>query len=418
VTPQKVQAEPAERAKPDAGKVRSITIIALAQVAALALWFSTTAVASDLAVREGLSSGKIAILALAVQLGFVAGGLGSAALGLADRIDPRRLFALGAVIGAGSNALFLVIDPGGPIAVVSRFFVGASLAAVYPVGMKMAAGWATKGDAGLLVGVLVGALTLGSAAPHGFAWAGGLDWRSGVMTASISAFTAAALIQLARLGPRHAAAQKFEPRAALDIVRDRGVRLATLGYLGHMWELYAGWTWIGALAAASFALRAPPAAAAHAAKAAAFAIVGAGAIGCVAAGWLADRIGRTTVTMAAMAISGASCLAFGLAYGASPVWIVAVGLVWGLAVVADSAQFSASIAELGRPERVGTLLTIQTATGFLLTAVSIRLLPVWVAATGWRWAFAPLAVGPLLGVAAMARLRASPEARRLAGGRG
>jgi MFS family permease len=400
------------------GKVRSVAVIALAQVAALALWFSTTAVASDLAAREGLSSGQIALLALAVQLGFVTGGLASAALGLADRIDPRRLFALGAIVGAGANALFLMIDPGGWAAVASRFAVGASLALVYPVGMKMAAGWATKGDAGLLVGILVGALTLGSAAPHAFAWAGGLDWRAGVAAASISAVVAAGLIQLARLGPRHAPAARFQPRAALDIVRDRGVRLATLGYLGHMWELYAGWTWIGAMTAASFALRMPAQAATHASKAAAFAIVGAGALGCVAAGWLADRVGRTTVTMAAMTVSAAGCLALGLAFGAAPVWIVTIGLVWGAAVVADSAQFSASIAELGAPERVGTLLTVQTAIGFLLTVVSIRLLPVWTETVGWRWAFAPLAVGPVLGVVAMARLRASPEARRLAGGRG
>jgi MFS family permease len=401
-----------------AGKLASVAVIALAQVAALALWFSTTAVASDLATREGLSSGQIANLALAVQLGFVSGGLASAALGLADRIDPRRLFAVGAIVGALSNALFLVLDPAGWGAVASRFAVGAALALVYPVGMKMAAGWATKGDAGLLVGVLVGALTLGSAAPHAFAWAGGLDWRAGLIAASGSAVASAILIQFARLGPRHTPAALFEPRAALDIVRDRGVRLATLGYLGHMWELYAGWTWIGAMTAASFALRMPGSAATHASKAAAFAIVAAGAIGCVVAGWIADRVGRTTVTMAAMAVSAAGCLAFGLVYGASPVWIVLVGLVWGAAVVADSAQFSASIAELGQPERVGTLLTVQTATGFLLTVVSIRLLPVWTHTVGWRWAFAPLAIGPILGVLAMARLRLSPEARRLAGGRG
>lgn len=400
------------------GKVRSVAVISLAQVAALALWFSTTAVASDLAAKAGLSPAQIANLALAVQLGFVSGGIASAGLGLPDGIDSRRLFALGAIVGAGANALFLVIDPGGMGAIASRFVVGAALALVYPVGMKMAAGWATRGDAGLLVGILVGALTLGSAAPHVFAWAGGLDWRAGLLTASGTAVVAAILIQFARLGPRHAPATKFEPRAVLDIVRDRGVRLATFGYLGHMWELYAGWTWIGALTAASFALRMPSQAATHASKAAAFAIVAAGAAGCVVAGWLADRVGRTTVTMVAMAVSAAGCLAFGFAFGASPVWIVLVGLVWGAAVVADSAQFSASIAELGNPERVGTLLTVQTATGFLLTVVSIRLLPVWTHMVGWRWAFAPLAIGPVLGVLAMARLRLSPEARRLAGGRG
>jgi MFS family permease len=399
-----------------ANKVVSVTLIALAQVAALALWFSTTAVAGDLA-RQGVTPGQIALLALAVQLGFVAGGLGSAALGLADRIDPRRLFALGALAGAGANALFFILDPAGWGAVASRFLVGLSLAAVYPVGMKMAAGWATKGDAGLLVGILVGALTLGSAAPHGFAWMGGVDWRSGVLTASASAVAAALIIQFARLGPRHTAAAKFDPRAALDIWRDRPVRLATLGYLGHMWELYAGWTWIGALMAASFGFSMTVEGAAHASKAAAFSVVAIGAVGCIAAGWLADRVGRTTVTMAAMGLSGIACIAFAAVFGGPPVGIIAVGLVWGVAVIADSAQFSASIAELAPPQRVGTLLTIQTALGFALTAVSIRLLPVWTDLVGWRWAFAPLAIGPALGVLAMEKLRALPEALRLAGGK-
>lgn len=398
------------------GKGASVALIALSQVAALALWFSVTAVAPDLAAQFKLPPSQIAWLALAVQLGFVAGGLTSATLGLADRIDPRRLFAIGAVAGAAANALFLVLDPHGWAAVASCFVVGASLALVYPVGMKLAAGWATKGDAGLLVGILVGALTLGSAAPHGFAWAGGVDWHAGVIAASVSAVIAAILIQFAKLGPKHAPATKFDPRAALDIVRDRGVRLTTLGYLGHMWELYAGWTWIGALMAASFeaCLHHP---ATRAGKLAAFAVVAIGAIGCVAAGWLADRIGRTTVTMAAMTASALACVAFGAVFGLKPAWIVVVGLVWGAAVIADSAQFSASIAELAPPARVGTLLTIQTALGFALTAVSIRLLPVWTDAVGWRWAFAPLAIGPVLGVLAMARLRATPEAAKLAGGR-
>jgi MFS family permease len=398
------------------GKAASVAVIALAQVAALALWFSVTAVALDLAAQARLTPAWIAVLALAVQLGFVAGGLASAILGLADRTDPRHLFAIGAVVGAAANASFLVLDPHSWLAVASRFAVGASLALVYPVGMKMASGWATKGDAGLLIGILVGALTLGSAAPHGFAWAGGVDWRTGVIAASISAVVAAVLIQFTKLGPRHAAGARFDPRAALDIVRDRGVRLATLGYLGHMWELYAGWTWIGALTAASFAacLGHPVP---RAGKLAAFAVVGVGAVGSIGAGWLADRIGRTAVTMGAMTISALACLAFAAVYGLSPVWIIAVGLIWGVAVIADSAQFSASVAELAPPARVGTLLTIQTALGFALTAVSIRLLPVWADHIGWRWGFAPLAIGPVFGVIAMARLRATPEAVKLAGGR-
>ena len=400
-----------------ANKALSVALIALAQVLALALWFSVTAVAPDLAVQRGLSPVQVGSLALAVQLGFVVGGLASAAAGLADRFDPRDLFSFGALAGAAANALFLWIDPAGPFALASRFLVGLSLACVYPVGMKMATSWATRGDAGLLVGIVVGALTLGSAAPHGFAWAGGVSWRHGVAAASVSAVAAAALIRLSAPGPRQAAASAFSPFAALEVVRDPAIRLATAGYLGHMWELYAGWTWIGALMAHSFAAGTGKVFTSGAEKLAAFVIIAAGAAGCVLAGWLADRIGRTTVTIWAMGVSGLACLAFAPVYGSPPALILTVGVIWGVAVIADSAQFSASVAELSPPARTGSLLTIQTALGFALTAVSIRLLPVWTDVVGWRWAFAPLALGPAAGIAAMAALRRRPEALKLAGGR-
>jgi hypothetical protein len=281
--------------------------------------------------------------------------------------------------------------------------------------MKLAASWA-KGDTGLLVGLLVGALTLGSASPHLFAWAGGVDWRLGVGGASLSAVLAAGVIYLGSVGPGHKPAGRFKPAAALEIWRLRGVRLATFGYLGHMWELFAMWAWIGAFFAASFAaagLSQPNAAA----KLATFAVVAIGAPGCIAAGWLADRFGRTAVTSAAMAVSGACCLFVGPLFGGPLVPLLLVALVWGATVVADSAQFSASVAELAPPDRVGTLLTVQTALGFLLTVATIRLVPVWVDAVGWGWAFAPLAIGPALGVAAMLRLRALPDSLGLAGGR-
>ncbi len=397
-----------------AAKPRSVAAIAAAQVMVLALWFVSSAVATDLAAA-GVSDAQLARLALAVQLGFALASLASAGLGLPDRVPPRRLFAAGAVLGAAANALLLILDPSGPGAVVARGLAGAAMAAVYPVGMKLAASWA-KGDTGLLIGLLVGALTLGSASPHLFAFAGGVSWKLGVAAASLSAVAGAGVIFVAAVGPGHKPAGRFTPAAALDIWRLRGVRLATLGYLGHMWELYAMWAWIGAFLAASFAVSGLADAAA-AAKLAAFTVVGAGAAGCVAAGWLADRLGRTAVTSAAMAVSGACCLAIGPLFGGPVAALVAVALVWGVAVVADSAQFSAAVAELAPPERVGALLTLQTAAGFLLTAVTIRLVPAWVDAVGWEWAFAPLAIGPALGVAAMLRLRAVPESAGLAGGR-
>jgi predicted MFS family arabinose efflux permease len=282
--------------------------------------------------------------------------------------------------------------------------------------MKLAATWADT-DMGMLVGILVAALVLGSASSFLVAGFGGLDWQIPVLASSAAALLAGVLILFLRIGPRLARAARFRPATALHALRDPALRLANFGYFGHMWELYAMWAWIGGFLDASFRAADPTLAGTVWARLATFAVIGVGAIGSLLGGMLADRWGRTLLTIGAMLASGLCALLAGLVFGASPLLVVALCLVWGVTVVADSAQFSASVMELAEPSVIGTMVTAQTCIGFPLTIVSIHLLPPMVALVGWRFAFALLAAGPLLGSLAMLRLRHLPEAALLAGGR-
>lgn len=369
--------------------------ISFAELLGMSLWFAGTAVAPALARQFELSPSGIAWLTMSVQLGFVAGTLVSALVNLPDIIPPRTVFAIGSVAGALFTASSLVA-PNGVTVIAGRFMTGVALAGVYPPAMKIAAGW-TLHRRGTALGLLIGALTLGSAGPHLLAaLSAPVAWRPAMVAVSFQAVLAAVImLVIVRDGPYVIATSRFDPRAALTIVTNRKARAATLGYLGHMWELYGCWAWIAAFGAASAAL--------HGASAATWgpltAVItfAAGAPACLIAGVAADRVGKARVARIAMLSSGSVALVTPWLFGRDPILVALGAAVWGAVVIADSAQFSALMTEHSDPAHVGTALTLQTCAGFLLTMGSIRVTAALAQSFGWQWALAPLAIGPALG---------------------
>ncbi|MEJ7812466.1 MAG: MFS transporter [Gemmatimonadaceae bacterium] len=385
---------------------RVLALLAAAELLGMSLWFAASAVAPQLAERWALTSSQTGWLSSAVQLGFVAGTAAAALLNLADVLPSRLYFAGAAVAGALANAALLAA-PSYEGALACRFLTGACLAGVYPPAMKMIATWFAS-RRGLAIGTVVGALTVGKATPYLVHAIPGAGITPVVLAASVGALLAALLVGAGyHDGPFPFPRRPFSWTLAGAVLRERDYRLVLGGYGGHMLELYGYWVWIPAFLAASVAAQHDGGhVSASAVSVLAFAVIAIGAAGCVWGGLVADRIGYARLTVIAMAISGGCALLTPLVFGRSLVLLVPVVLLWGVTVVADSAQFSTLVTRVVPPHAVGTALTLQTSIGFLLTMLSIQLVPPVVALVGWRFAFPMLAVGPALGIAAIRRLGA------------
>ena len=406
---------PESFSNPHAHKWSTIFLLSIAELFVMCVWFSASAVVPALTKAWQLDGSGRAWLTMSVQIGFVIGALGSAVFNLADRLASRRLFATSAILSALTTVLIPVFAKGIDLALVLRLLTGILLAGVYPVGMKIMATW-TKEDRGVAIGLLVGALTLGSAMPHLLKVFGGVGaWQIVLYMAAGLAMTGGLVAAFfITEGPYQTKTPPFNWKYVGCIFRQKELILANLGYLGHMWELYAMWTWVPIFLLASFDVTGINP---RCASAAGFAVIAMGSIGCFWAGYMADRFGRAIVTSVAMAISGCCALIVGFLFGFHPWIVVIVCLIWGFTVVADSAQFSAAISELSQSEYVGTALTLQTSMGFLLTLITIRIVSALEEHVGWRFAFMILAIGPVVGIWAMNALRRSPEAVKMAGGR-
>jgi MFS family permease len=365
--------------------------IVIGQLLATSLWFATNAVMEPLQGLWGMSGGE-GVVTTAVQVGFIAGTLLFAAGGVADRFHPGNVFLVSAGAGALANAAILAAPDSFALVLGARFLVGFSLAGVYPVGMKIAASW-YPGGLGRALGFLVGALVLGTASPHllgaiGAAW----HWEVLVVATSAAAVAGGLLVRAVPEGPNLSRGEPVRFGGVVHAFRERCFRASVLGYLGHMWELYAFWAfvpvWIAARDPGSGVLQ----------SWLAFATIAAGAVGCAGGGFLVRRMGGGQVALGQLGVSGACCLLSPLLLHAP--WPVFVGflLLWGIAVAGDSPQFSALTAGFAPRAMVGSALTLANSLGFGVTIASLALLEHLQFRLAVEWLLFPLALGPTIGV--------------------
>ena len=396
----------------------NMIVLAISALLAMGLWFSASAVLPQLTEEWGLSDAQKAWMTMSVQIGFVIGALLSAISNLSDRISVRKLFTISTLSAALFNVAIPLLNPTSEIAIFLRFMTGMSLAGVYPPGMKLMATWC-KEDLGLGIGILVGAITIGSALPHllnaiPILGAEGIpEWKNVLYFSSALALIGAVLGRFfLKTGPYLRQTAPFDWRYVSKALSDRPTRLANFGYLGHMWELYAMWTWFPLFLIISFRSAGWSE---QSARLVGCGVIAIGGLGSILAGKFADRFGRTKITSWSMVISGSCALTIGFFFS-NPLLLTLIALIWGFTIVADSAQFSAAVSELSDPRYVGTALALQTSMGFLLTMITIRMIPWLSELIGWNYVFAMLALGPAFGTWSMLKLKTLPEAEKMASG--
>jgi len=389
-------------------------ILSLAIVLSMTTWFSATAITSELRAVWSLDDASIAWLTNAVQIGFVVGALGASIFNLPDIIAPRMLMSVSAVLAAAAN-LGLLIAPSAEVVMFLRFVTGLALAGVYPPALKLISTWFVQGR-GLALGCVIAALTLGSAFPHLLrAVTSNLNWKLVVCSTSAMTVIGAALMARSAVeGPHPFSRATFDLRKIGQVLRDKPVMLANIGYFGHMWELYAMWGWFLAFTQASLHARGLIS---PSASLITFAVIASGTVGCILGGLMADSIGRTATTSIMMTLSGLCCILIGFTFNA-PLWVfLLISIIWGITVIGDSAQFAAAVTEVGNSAFIGTALALQLGLGFALTVAAIRVMPILADYLGgWQWAFLALVPGPFIGTIAMLALRRLPESVKIGQG--
>ena len=382
---------------PDRPRPRLVlVVIVIAQLFGTSVWFAGNAVIGDLAGGFGLPADSIGLVTSSVQLGFILGTLVLALFGIPDLIRSPVLFAIASIIGAATTAAITLVNAGPAMLVALRVATGIALAGVYPIGMRLAAGWYRDG-LGSSLGLLVGALVLGTASPHLVrGLIGSVPWQTVLWIVSVaSAAGGLAVLLLVPEGPHVRRAGRASFGATGRLIRSRPLRAAAFGYFGHMWELYAFWAFVPILISR---LVAEPVV--HPSLLSAV-VIGSGAAGCVVGGIVSRRVGSARVAGAALAASGLLCLGSPLLWLPVPGIVLPVLVFWGIVVVGDSPQFSALIAAAAPQDAVGTALTLVNSIGFAISIGSIGLLTRIDGLLAEPLLLMPLAAGPVLGLLAL-----------------